>query len=710
VKSKKKIYELEQISNSEGGSTCFCMVAGYYKKWISLEEAYKRCCGTHRGCSKKGISFAAKELNFDSEIINTDFNNLGKYTLPLIICVNNTDYMVLEGIKKSTYYLCDPKNGRVAYKEEDLASIFDGFIITMTPNKDFTPAKECNNGFRYGAKILKNNKKEVMLYSIGLAMSAVFSTLFPKLNATFANEILGAHKSPKRIILLFILLLTVSLFLQIYNVRYCGKIYKKISASVNKKFVNKLFDLPLLYYDIRNPGDLTTRKTDNQTVTKFITTQFCDFIIKAVMVVICLAIIGTYSLVMLFAILLTTLLMYAVTTYSTKIGSKINRNFFSSLDRMNDYTYDVLASITTIRNAGADAVFMKKMIDMNNTSCMAKKKRINYVSIITNLPNCLADLTKLLIVALGTWLAVYYDTPLETIVAIIGFFSIIYSPLQDLTNIKQSFSTMEYSLDRVSAINESLVCKRVEGDSENSDERIFGDIVLNNVNFGYVKHEEPFIKNLNMTIHQGEHIAIVGASAGGKTTIKRLIMGELEPDSGKITYAGKLRSEIPDKVFVRSFGAVDQSIMLFPDTVMNNIKMWNNDITDYASVLAARDAEIYDLIMGRPNGFDGLVEEKGKNFSGGERQRIEIARALSLDPSFLILDEATSALDAVVEKKVANRCLERGITTIIIAHRLSTIRNCDRIFVVDKGKIVASGTHDELLESCSIYNDLVTKE
>jgi ABC-type bacteriocin/lantibiotic exporter with double-glycine peptidase domain len=294
-----------------------------------------------------------------------------------------------------------------------------------------------------------------------------------------------------------------------------------------------------------------------------------------------------------------------------------------------------------------------------------------------------------------------------------GFLSAFMSPAMTLVSAGQTIQEMRTDMERVEDVMQYPTDPSFSDaplDPEADYSKLSGEVEMKNVTFGYSRLGQPLIENFSMHMKPGSRVAFVGTSGCGKSTLAKLVSGLYQPWSGEILFDGRPISDIDRSVLTGSLAVVDQDITLFEDTIANNIKMWDSSIEDFEMILAARDAQIYDDIMARDGGFYGMLTEGGKDLSGGQRQRIEIARVLAQDPSIIIMDEATSALDAKTEYELVKAVKERGITCIVIAHRLSTIRDCDEIIVLDHGKVVERGTHEELYAHGGVYTELISSD
>lgn len=328
-----------------------------------------------------------------------------------------------------------------------------------------------------------------------------------------------------------------------------------------------------------------------------------------------------------------------------------------------------------------------------------------------NIPALVQELSDYVVMFMGFALIVQGQFTAGLLLTFLQFLKAMMDPVNKLLEAGENLQVMGAAIDRV---NDVMECPEEEGARADDDaeslkgaQKLSGSVEIKDVTFGYSRSSEPLIENFNLTLTPGQRVALVGGSGSGKSTIAKMLVGIHKPWSGEILFDGKRIDEIPRAVFKGSLTMVDQQVVLFHDTIENNIKMWDDTIEDFDMVISARDAGIHKQIASRKGGYQMMVEEGGRNLSGGERQRIEIARVLSSDPSILIMDEATSALDARTEYEISEYIHTRGITCIIVAHRLSTIRDCDEIIVLDRGKVVQRGTHDELMADEGLYKRLI---
>jgi ABC-type bacteriocin/lantibiotic exporter with double-glycine peptidase domain len=243
-----------------------------------------------------------------------------------------------------------------------------------------------------------------------------------------------------------------------------------------------------------------------------------------------------------------------------------------------------------------------------------------------------------------------------------------------------------------------------------SSPKLEGYLEFRNVTFGYSSLSPPLIEKLSFLIKPGERLALVGPSGCGKSTIAKLAAGLFKPWEGEILYDGKPLEEVSPELFYHSIGHVDQELFLFSGTIRENISLWNKTVTEEMIIKAAEESAIHDEIMQRDKGYENLLTEGGKNLSGGQRQRLEIARAILYSPSLLIMDEATSALDSETEKEISDNMRRKGCSMLMIAHRLSTIQDCNTILVLERGKVVQRGTHQELKSQQGLYRQLIESE
>ena len=467
------------------------------------------------------------------------------------------------------------------------------------------------------------------------------------------------------------------------------------------------------FFSQRMAGDIQLRQKANEKIAATMVNTLAPLVINTVMMVFYLVVMLRYSplltVIGVFSICLNLFLSQLIS------AKRVNFTRVQMRDegKLASVTVSGIHMIESIKSSGAENGYFGKWAGYQAS---VNRQVTNFVKLnqyLGALPVFISAVTNSLVLVIGVWLCMRGEFTLGMITAFQSFFQSFMNPAMTLINAGQSLQEMRTEMERVEDVMQYPLDplfsdQALSGQEEH--EKLRGDVELRNVSFGYSRLGEPLIRDFSMHLKPGSSVAFVGGSGCGKSTLSKLISGLEQPWSGEILFDGVPVGEINREVFTGSVAVVDQDVMLFEDTIENNIKMWDRTIEDFEMILAARDAQIHNDIMDRPEGYQEKLSEGGSNLSGGQRQRLDIARALAQDPHILIMDEATSALDARTEYELVKAVRQRGITCIVIAHRLSTIRDCDEIIVLDKGNVVERGTHDELYALGGYYTELISND
>ncbi len=706
-----------QMEALECGAASLAMILAYYKRYIPLEEL-RNDCGVSRDGSKAGNIIKAARFH-GMEAAGYKYTTERLRTLnrfPVIIHWNFNHFVVLTGFKKDRAIINDPASGTVSVSMEEFDRSYTGITLVMKPGKDFQPQGRPKSSMhflgRYAGKY-KTAMAAVCLCGLLIALAGLFT---PALERIFMDYVVLSYAEEwmRNLTFAMLLLLGVTFLLRVLFSALLLRSKRMMGMEMNMNYMWHALRLPVDFFQQRLPGDISGRQMDNDTVANTLFDQLIPTLINIVMAVmyfVTLLILNPWMALIAFV----SLAVEIVTWY---ILSAKNRDASRNISRdEGKYTGSAMAGVSmieTIKASGAENGYFEKI-----TGYLAKyqnsKLRLQGSMMLTRfLPELMMDLCNAAVLLAGVIQILNGESTIGFLLAFQGFLSQFLSPvntaLESASEMETVFAQME-RLDDVlnypADVPETVGGTSADGGSES---RLSGRLVFENVSFSYGKLEPAFIEDFSLIVEAGQMVAFVGGSGSGKSTLASLITGLYPIRCGRILFDGKERTDIERCLFTQSVSIVNQNAALFRGTIRENLTLWDDSVDEQTIIEACKDAGIYNDIMQRSSGLDFMLTEGGKNFSGGQRQRMEIARAFIKKPTLLILDEATSALDPPTEKKVMDSVKRRKMTCVVIAHRLSTIRNADQIIVLEYGKVVERGTHETLLEKNGVYAKLTGSE
>ena len=717
TKGAAKVPVIMQMEALECGAASLTMILAYYGKWIPLEQVRADCGVSRDGSNAKNVLKAARSYGLVAKGYRYEPEDLkanGKF--PCIIHWNFNHFLVLDGFKGNKAVLNDPAKGCYTVPMETFDKSFTGICLMFEPSETFEPSGKPKSMLAFAKEKMKGAGVAVSFTVITTVIASLIGIIEPAFSRIFIDRLLTGQNPDWFIPFIWALaaLSGIQIIISFIQAVFAARINAKIAAVGSTTFMWKVLRMPMEFFSQRMAGDIQQRKGSNASIASSLVNTFAPLIIEACMMVFYLVVMIRYSVLLTLIGVASIFINMFVSRFISKKRVNITRVSMRDAGKLAGATVAGIEMIETIKASGAENGFFEKWAGYQasvNTQKVKFAKLNQYLGLI---PQLVSSLTNTAVLIVGVYLTIEGQFTIGMVMAFQGFLGSFLSPAQTLISAGQTLQEMRAEMERIEDVMQyptDVTCLNDTELDENAEyDKLSGNVELRNVTFGYSRLAEPLIRDFNLTLKPGSRVAFVGTSGCGKSTISKLISGLYQPWSGEILFDGKLITQIDRSVFTGSLAVVDQDIILFEDTIANNIKMWDSSIEDFEMIMAARDAQLHEDIMQRDGGYNYRITEGGKDFSGGQRQRMEIARVLAQDPTIIILDEATSALDAKTEYEVVKSIKDRGITCIVVAHRLSTIRDCDEIIVMDHGNVVERGTHDELYAQDGFYTKLVSSD
>lgn len=716
TKGVVKVPVVMQMEALECGAASLTMILAYYDKWIPLEQVREDCGVSRDGSNARNILRAARSYGLNAKAYRYSperLKEVGKF--PMIVHWEFNHFIVLDGFKGNKVYINDPARGNIVMTFEQFDEGYTGVCLMFDPSEDFQPSGKPKSVFKFAKSRLKGASVAVTFVMVTTLIASITGIAMSGFSRVFIDRLLTGNDPDWLFPFIIGLsgLAIVQLAAEWIKSIYSLKINGKMAIVGNMSYMWKVLRLPMKFFSQRMAGDIQQRKESNASIAGSLTNTLAPLVLETAMMIFYLVVMIRYSLLLTVIGVASIIGQVFVSRIISKKRVNITRVMMRDSGKLASATVSGIEMIETIKSSGAENGFFEKWSGYQasvNTQNVRFQRINSYLGMI---PPILTQLANSAVLILGVYLCMTGEFTVGMVMAFQGFLGSFMTPAQTLISAGQTFQELRTEMERVEDVMKYPTDVEFNDDDIDEDadyDKLSGTVELKNITFGYSRLAPPLLENFSMKLETGSRVAFVGASGCGKSTLAKLISGLYEPWEGEILFDGKHINEINRSVFTGSVAVVDQDITLFEDTIENNIKMWDNTIEDYEMMMAARDAQIHDDIMQREGGYRYKVIEGGRDFSGGQRQRLEIARVLAQDPTIIIMDEATSALDAKTEYEVVNAIKQRDITCIVIAHRLSTIRDCDEIIVFDHGKVVERGTHEELMALDGAYTKLITAE
>lgn len=718
-----------QMENVECGAAALGILLAHYGKYVPLERLRIDCGISRDGSNAANVMAAANAHGLICNGYKVELDALGEVRLPCIAFWNFNHFLVVEGFRRGKAYLNDPASGRRTVTAEEFDRAFSGVVLTAEPGPQFERGGRKPSTARALRRRLRGIRLAVtfcVLAGLGLVIPGLAIPTFSKI---FVDEVLigGSRRLLGPLLIGLAVAAVLRAGLTALQVRYLTRASTKLAITQTGRFLWHVLRLPIEFFQQRYAGDISGRIASNERVAGFLTGDLATSVIGLITAVFYAGLMLRYDAMLTVVGVTIALVNLVVLRLISRKRQDESQRMLQESGKLSATAMGGVQTIESIKATAREDDFFARWAGYQAKSSIAEQRLAASSAALATVPMMLSMASTALVLGLGGLRVIDGTLTIGMLVAFQSLLASFTRPINDLVRLgdviqrltgdmKRLDDVANYKVDRVFVADPPPAAPAAPADGERPHQplapvrRLAGFVELRNVTFGYNRLDEPLLKDFSLALSPGDRVALVGGSGSGKSTVARLLSGLYRPWEGEILFDHRPRESWPRALLANSFAMVDQDLFFFEGTVRDNIALWDHTLPDEAIQRAAKDACIHDEISARRGGYASKVEEAGRNFSGGQRQRLEIARALANDPTILVLDEATSALDAATEKIVDDRIRRRGCTCVIIAHRLSTIRDANEIIVLERGRVVQRGTHEDLIVADGPYQRLIRTE
>lgn len=715
-KHRVKTPTILQMEATECGAASLGMVLAYYGKWLPLEKLRQECGVTRDGVNAKNILRAARRLGCVAKGFAGKPEVLRKKEFPLILFWEFNHFVVMEGVENDIVYLNDPALGRRKVPWADFLTSYTGIYLNIRPGEDFVQEGHPYNVAKAVAEKLAEDKWALLFILIlGLCM-VIPGLAVPVMNQIFIDDVFSM-KHPEWTTKLLLAMAAAAILSGVMNaMRAVVLTYwqKKLTLADSSSFFWHVLRLPVTFFQQRYAADVASRIQFNESNAAVLSGQAATALLDMFIALFYLGLLVQYSVPLTLVGVSFSFVNLAVLLYMRRNMTDLTMRIQQEKGKEYGVLMNGLMMIDSVKACGSEADLFGKWAGYAAKALVANQEMQIWSLKVRLLPTLLAGISGALVMTVGGFSIMEGLMTAGVYTAVNSLIAKFQEPMQKILALSDIIRTTEMQMQRLDDVRRYPIDSLNYPDETQTitfkGNRLSGELTMRDVNFGYSPLDPPLLENFNLSLTPGHWAAIVGASGSGKSTLAKLASGLYEEWSGDVLFDGVKRREIPRAVLVSSIATVDQDVFQISGTVRENISLFDKSVPKEDIVLAAQDACIHDDILRLAGGYEAEVAEGGLNFSGGQRQRLEIARALAGNPSILVLDEATSAIDPMTEQKVLSNIRRRGCTCLIVAHRLSTIRDADEIIVLEKGKVAERGTHREMMTHDGPYRRLIEEK